>query len=234
MKTIHKKPLFDIFSRKNTIIKEDALKQKIIADYREKNSLVPANLKKLNLEIEFKELKVADFLVGNVAIERKTVNDFISSMINRRLLNQLEELQQYPKKLLIIEGIDEQELYSDENITGMNPNSVRGFLLSILLKHNVPIIFTKNAEDTAKFISVIANKKETSISLNAKKKSMNKKEQAKFILEGFPGIGPKSAKKLLEKFKTLKNIFNASEEDLKKILGIKGQTLKSLVEEHHE
>ena len=140
----------------------------IIIDYREKNSLVPGELIKLGFKISFENLKVADYIVKNIAIERKTVNDFISSMKNRRLLKQLQELQQYEKKLLIIEGIDEQDLYPDSNPkgifldkeeSGMNPNSVRGFLLSILLSHNIPIIFTKNYEDTAKFISLIAKKK---------------------------------------------------------------------------
>ena len=56
----------------------------------------------LGIGIDFQTLKVADYLVKGVAIERKTVSDFISSMINKRLLRQLEELQQYPKKILII------------------------------------------------------------------------------------------------------------------------------------
>ena len=71
-------------------------------------------------------------------------------MINRRLPKQLKELGQYKERLLIVEGIDEQELYTDsEDRIGMHPNSIRGFLLSILLKYKVPIIFTKNYEDTA-------------------------------------------------------------------------------------
>ena len=84
----------NIFSRKHPVIKEPPkIVGKIIADYREKNSLVPANLIKLGFEVEFRELKVADFIVKDTAIERKTVKDFISSMINKRLLKQLEEIQ---------------------------------------------------------------------------------------------------------------------------------------------
>jgi len=66
---------------------------KIIIDYREKNSLVPANLKKQGIDIEFKELKVADYIVKNIVIERKTISDFISSMLNGRMVKQLEEMQ---------------------------------------------------------------------------------------------------------------------------------------------
>ena len=224
----------DIFSRKNKKIKEEPkIIGEIIADYREKNSLVPANLIKLGFEIKFQELKVGDFIVKDTIIERKTISDFISSMINRRLIKQLEELQQYPLRLLIIEGLEEKELYSDsQENSGINPNAIRGFLLSILLKYQTPIIYTKNSEDTARFISVLYKKKSGGeISLNATKKSLSKKERIQFILESFPGVGPKTSKKLLSHFKNLKNIFNSKKEDLKKILGKKTDLFMQLLEE---
>ena len=226
------KPLFDIFSkskRKKEETKKE--KQKIIIDYREKNSLVASELTNLGFEIEFKELKVADYIVKDIAIERKTVSDFISSMINHRLVKQLDELQQYENKLLIIEGIEEQEIYTEDN-EGVHANSIRGFLVSILLKHKTPIIFTKNYQDTAKFIWVLARRKEKEMPLNVTKKSLNKKERLQFILEGFPGIGPKTARKLLEKFKTLKNISNASIEELTEVIGKKADIFKLFEEQY--
>jgi len=254
------KPFLSIFPQKTKIIKDNKKpKQKILVDYREKNCLVPSNLKKLGFEIKLQELKVADYLVNGVAVERKTISDFISSMKNKRLLNQLDELQQYLLKLLIIEGFEEQELYNDEDIqfqseaikettvqqqkgkskktarlflNGIHPNSIRGFLLSISLKHKIPIIFTKNEKDTARFLSVIAKKKPTETPLNVKKKTLNKKERLQYILEGFPGIGPKAAKKLLKEFKSIKKIINTSQEDLKKIIGKKAEIF-NLVEDKY-
>ncbi|MCH8945922.1 MAG: hypothetical protein IIA85_03295 [Nanoarchaeota archaeon] len=226
------KQIFDIFSIIKIKTKEKK-QEKILIDYREKNSLVASELVNLNLKIEFKELKVGDYIVKDVAIERKTVNDFISSIKNKRLINQLEELQQYKNKLLIIEGLDEQELYTDsEDRIGMHPNAVRGFLLSILLKYKVPIIFTKNYKDTAKFILILSKKKEKEMSLNITKKSLDKKERKQFILEGFPGIGPKTAKKLLKKFKTIKNIFNSSQEELREVIGKKSEIFKIINEKY--
>ena len=226
------KQILDIFSRKKLKTKK-LDKQKIIIDYREKNSLVVSELAKFGFEIEFKELKVSDYIVNDVAIERKTVSDFISSMKNKRLVKQLEEMQQYKNKLLIIEGIEEQELYTDsEDRIGMHPNAIRGFLLSILLKHKVPIIFTKNYEDTAKFILILSKRSSKEMSLNVAKKTLNKKEQMQFIIEGFPGIGPKTAKKLLKKFKTIKNIIDASQEELKEIIGKKSEVFR-IVEENY-
>ena len=224
-------PFLNIFSKSKQQIKpEIGEKLKITADNREKNSLVISELISLGIEVEMKNLPVADFLVKNVAIERKTISDFLSSMLNKRLSRQLEQLQQYPSKLLIIEGIEEQELYNETN--GINPNAIRGFLLSILLKHKVPIIFSKNYEDTAKFLMLLAKKQETEAGIRARKKSLNKKEQLQYILEGFPGIGPKTAKKLLKKYRTIKNIINADAEELKKDIGIKAGIFK-LVEEDY-
>jgi len=232
MKTLNSKPIFDIFSKPKKNLSSEKEIPKIIIDYREKNSLLPSELKSLGLDIEFKELKVADYLVKNVAIERKTVSDFLSSMKNKRLIRQIEELQQYQNKLIIIEGIEEQDIYNDKILEGIHPNAIRGFLLSILLKHKIPILFTKDYQDSAKFIERIARKKENELSINATKKSRNKKEQMQFILEGFPGIGPKTAKKLLKEFKSLKNIFNATQEELKTSIG-KKSVIFSLIKEDY-
>ena len=225
------KPIFDIFSKRKTKIPE---KPKIEIDYREKSSLVISELISLGIDIEIKELKVADYIVAGVAIERKTVSDFINSMKSGRLAKQLEELQQFESKLIIVEGIEEQELYteSEENI-GMHPNSVRGFLLSILLNYKIPIIFTKNYEDTAKFISVLSKKKPRETPLNVSKKFLSGSEQTQYVLESFPGIGPKTARKLLKRFGTIKNVINAPEEELKKELGKKAENFLRIIEQKY-
>jgi len=225
--------LLDIFSPKSIGKIKEKERQKIIVDYREKNSFVASELINLGLNIEFKELKIADYIVKNVAIERKTVSDFISSIKNKRMISQLEGLQKYKNKLLIIEGIEEQELYTDsKERIGMHPNAIRGFLLSVLLKYKVPIIFTKDCEDTAKFILILSKKQGKELSLNVSKKGLSKKERMQFILESFQNIGPKTAKKLLKKFKTIKNIINASENELKDTIGKKSKVFK-IVEEKY-
>lgn len=226
------KPLEDIFSSlKIEKLQLEQEKPKIIADKREKNSLVISELISLGMNVEMQFLPVADFLINNIAIERKTISDFLGSMLNKRLLFQLEQMKQYENKLLIIEGIDEQEIYNDDNKEGINPNAIRGFLLSILLKHKIPIVYTKDYEDTAKFLSILAKKKEKEEeSLRAKKKSFNRKEQLQYILEGFPGIGPKNAKKLLKQFSSIKAIINANEDELKPLLKKKTASFLSLLE----
>ncbi len=234
MKILNSKPIHDIFTkrevRKTQIKNSEKPLEKIIIDYREKNSTVPLELIKLNLETEVRELKVGDYIVKDIVIERKTIQDFLNSMTNNHLINQIEELKQFENKLLIIEGFEERNLYSEELDNGINPNAIRGFILSILLKHKIPIAYTKSPSDTAKFISVLSKKRDREIPLNGKKKTLNKKEQLQFIIESFPNIGPKTSKKLLERFGSIQNIILAPTEELEKILGKNANYIRQIIE----
>jgi ERCC4-type nuclease len=223
MKTIYQRPILEIFSK--TKHKKAVEKTTIIVDHRENKSSVPDELKRLDLNVEFKELKVGDYQVRNTIVERKTRSDFLSSMVNKRLLRQIQDLEKLNKKLLIIEG---QEDFSDVN-DGINPNAVRGFLLSIALKNKIPILFSKNQKETAKLLQLIANKKEREMSLNPTRSNLGPKEQLQFIVEAFPGIGPKTSRKLLEELGTIQNIINAPEEKLREILGKKSETFLELI-----
>jgi Fanconi anemia group M protein len=191
------------------------LKIPIIADTREKRSLVIAHLvnKKANVKID--HLEIADYLVGEYGIERKTFSDFLGSMINKRLMEQLKEIKKYPKCFLILENFYYN--YSDFNI---HENAIKGMIISVMADFNVPIIYTENEEDTAKFLILLARKQEKEkreIGIRPEKTAKKLSEQKQFILEGFPGIGPTLSKKLLQEFPNLKEIFNASKEELRQI-----------------
>jgi Fanconi anemia group M protein len=209
---------------------------KITVDRHEKNSLVVAELIDNRAEIELKVLPIADYIVGDVAIERKSISDFISSMLNKRLVRQIEGLKQYPNRMLIIEGIEERQLYTENSSTGLHANAVRGMLLSIMLDSKTPVLFTHDYKDTARFLMVLAKRLENKykdVSFRVKRKSFNVAEQQRMILEGFLGIGPKSAKKLLKHFGTVRAVISASEEELKKIIGKKGEAVFKIINLHY-
>ena len=213
----------NIFSNKKQI--ESKTKFRIIADNHEKNSLVPAYLAEQGAEVEFKNLPVADYLIGETAVERKTASDFISSMINKRLSQQLQEIKQYKSYFLIIEGNPLEQDFE-------NKNALRGFLLSILNFYRVPILYSKDEKETAIYLSLLAKKQEKESSLRPSKIIHSKKEQMQYILEGFENIGPTTAKKLLKKFKSLSKIFQAPKEELEKEIGKKAESFNLLEEEY--
>ncbi len=54
------------------------------------------------------------------------------------------------------------------------------------------------------------------------------KEQQLFIVESLPNVGPVTARKLLEKFKSVGDVFSASADDLKKVEGIGDKIAKNI------
>lgn len=188
----------------------------IIVDKREKNSMVISELVKRKIPIEIKQLPIGDYVIGDTIIERKTKSDFISSIINKRLIEQLNNMKQFEKRLLIIED----DSHCGERKINIHPNAVRGMILSVAVDFATPMIFTNGFEETVDFLEVLnkrydQGKKEFSLKMKRKARSM--KEQQQFILESFPGIGPSLAKQILKENKTIKSIANFKEEDFKNI-----------------
>lgn len=221
--------LHNIFGRKSSKKKEPKT-QLIIADIHEKNSLVISELhKSTQVRLEVKSLKIADYLINDIAIERKTVQDLISSMINKRLIQQLTQIQKYKKSLLIIEGDLDEVLNEESNMS----KAIRGLLVSISTNYPTSIIRTQNYKDTSKYLITLAKqqlkpKSETTLHSRIPK---TKQAQKQYILEAFPNIGPTTAKKLLEKFKTIRDTINASEEDLEPILRKRAKEFKGILED---
>lgn len=218
---------------------------KIIIDHREKTSKIPKELIKNKIGFEVKQLAIADFIIQgkdpegktqNIGIERKTQQDFINSIIDKRIINQLIVLKEnFDFPLLIIEG--SENLYKIRNF---HPNAIRGMLTSIAVDYQIPIIYTKNHRDTAAMLIVIAKRLEKPkrlIGLLKKRKPLTTKEQQELIIESLPGIGPTLAKNLLAKFKNVKKIINAKEEKLQKVDKIgpkKAKEIKKVLEEIYE
>lgn len=201
-------PIANIFDKKP---EQPENKTPIIIDTREKQSLVAAHLLQKRANIKFEKLEIADYLINQIAVERKTYSDFISSIINKRLFTQLGEIKKYPRYFIIIEGKE-----TEHNLD----KPAKGMILSIITQYEIPILFTSNEEETADYLLLLAKKQDKpkqELGIRPSKTGLNTEEQKQFILEGFPGIGPTTAKQLLEKHKTLNKIFSLTEEELKQI-----------------
>ena len=191
----------------------------VYADSREGNSKVIRYLSQMEMDVRIQSMAVADYQVSDeVAIERKTAKDFVSSMIDKRLFKQARELsQEFKRPLMILEGDD---LYS-----GMvNPNAIRGTIASIALDFGISIIPTRDAQDTAAMIKRIAIREQSgekvNIQIRTDKKPVSLWEQQLFIIESLPNIGPVNAKNLLEHFGSVSKVINASENELMEVEGI--------------
>ena len=70
--------IFNKITGKKSKKQLNKLKPKIIADIHEKDSMILAELtESKEVELIIHSLKIGDYLIGNIIIERKTVSDFI-------------------------------------------------------------------------------------------------------------------------------------------------------------
>ena len=207
----------------------------IFVDSREQASTVTKTLFEKECKIIMKQLTVGDYVLSkDVCVERKTVEDFLASMIDGRLFTQLVDLREnYEKPLMIVEG-NMQELYTLRNI---HKNSIIGALTSIALDYNVPILNTKNSSETSDYLFVIAKReqigKDKEVAIRVGRKGLTINEQQRFVVEGLPLVGPQLARNLLLEFGSISGIVNAGEKELTNTEGlgkVKARKIKKLLD----
>jgi Fanconi anemia group M protein len=183
----------------------------IIVDHRENKLKALLDKKKENITYESKQLDIADIVItSEVAIERKEGFDFVSSIMDNRLFEQLLRLKEtYEYPILILEGLNDEVF---EN-TGMKISSIYGALSYVSYKLGISVIPTRNLEDTAIVIERIAYREQIKDGMpllsRRAPKEMSKKERRTFIIEGLMNIGPKKAATLIEKYKYPHQVFKA-------------------------
>jgi len=216
----------------------DESRIKIFADYREKGSGVIKELAEDNVIVNLEALSYADYIVSSrCGIEAKTVEDFVDSIIDGRLLEQIKNLKNnFERPIIVIEGT--QDIYGVRNV---HHNSILGMMATIAVSYGIPIIQTRNFKETAALLQIIAKREQEEtgkdFNLHADRKPATLKEQQEYVVSSLPGINLTLAKPLLKKFKTIKNIVNATDKELQEVEKIgpsKSKQIKDVVEKEYK
>ncbi len=192
----------------------------IIVDHREYRSTIARLLSNKSLQIIPKQLDVGDYIVSSrIGVERKTIDDFLQSLISGKLFDQLYRLRgAYPRPILILEGTG---LFIKRKV---NPHAILGSLISICVDFGIPILTTEKPEETADLLFVMAKREQQQeqkpVVLRGEKPSMNLSERQRFVVEGLPFISSIIAKRLLHHFGSINGLVNASEKELQEVFGV--------------
>jgi len=78
----------------------------MIIDEREKKSGIPDLLRAVGVNIELTNLTIGDYIVApETVVERKSIQDFISSVFDGRLFDQCSRLKEhYEHPVILMEG----------------------------------------------------------------------------------------------------------------------------------
>lgn len=189
----------------------------IYADSREDAALISL-IERAGCIVKTKLLDVGDYIVSDRAVvERKTRMDFESSLIDGRLFDQASRISSaYERVVYIIEG----KSFANR----INRNALMAAISSLILNNGISVFFTRNMNATAELIAALAKKEQVkskrTILIKKPVKTSNINRQLLYVVSALPGIGDLTAEKLLLHFRTLSNLFSATEQEIASVKGI--------------
>ena len=229
----------------------------ITIDHREGNSTLPAMLKLHGHEISLENLTVGDIRISDrIIIERKSARDLIDSLIDGRLMQQARRLHDAaPRPLLIVESNETQRVHPNAVHGAMawitldlglpvimtgSPEQTAKFVsvvakrearfLDLLMIHarKKPIDAEKASitAASAEIMSIIKGESEEGVL--AKRWDKEVMSQRIRILAELPGIGIKTANRIMETARDIMGLCVMSEDELTRIEGVSSIQAKDL------
>jgi ERCC4-related helicase/ERCC4-type nuclease len=208
----------------DTVVAPDADETvEIVADQRELDASVARNLSTRDgITTRLETLAVGDYVLSDrVVIERKTVEDFLSTLVggDRSLFEQVRNAaRNYSRPVVIIEG---DGLYERRNV---HPNAIRGALASLAIDYGASILQTRDETETTDLLEIIARREQEesdrAVSVHDEKSAKTLTEQQEYVVSSVAEIGPVTARALLEHFGSVETVMAASKDDLMEVSGI--------------
>lgn len=199
----------------------------LFVDHREFRSKVPEHLKEMGLKFEIKKnQEVGDYVIANndvaIGTERKSAIDYLRSLADGRLNNQLYQLStHFDYSIMAIEG----DLLMAAEETDLHINALFSSLAGTLLRRSpdgrqgvLSIVPTMSQMGTAKLVYYLHKKITSDHGLvrlpHLMKIKVNENERATSMLSCCPKVGDIRSRDILKDQKNLQNVANSSIKEL--------------------
>ena len=213
---------------------------KLLVDHRERSVL--KLVEDICEDVVVIQLPIGDYLLTSgseaIIIERKTINDLLTSIRSNRLWDQLLRMMKTEKvvgyslkrRILLIHGNFNKYFESidydtdDDLITSWS--QLMGAYMEILYVYNTPIIHVESDIAFKAFMRILLKRESAGKNdklpsakwyMKPAKADLPLKNRKKYILSALPYIGNQLASNLLDHFSTISDIACAQVEDLKKV-----------------
>jgi DNA excision repair protein ERCC-4 len=188
---------------------------RVVADERERASGVPEELAKLNVRVYFSKLPVADYVLNpEIAVERKSVRDLVSSVYDSRLFYQAAKISaSFAKPFLLVEG-------DSKEVEGLvrNIKSYYGAIANVSLAYGLRVLYTANPTETAVAIAELLRharaKPLSKMPAEIPPRAKDVPQQQLYFVSSLPGVGRRLAERLLSKYGTPRRIINLTTGEL--------------------
>lgn len=201
----------------------------VVVDDRESDAGVLRALAAMEgVHVVKSRLPLGDYLVDDkLLFERKTLHDLVASIMDGRLFRQCLRLAASKRRgIVILEGTS-----ADAAARGMSREAIQGALISISVIMGIPLLRSRNAEESARLMIYTARQVNATVSGAIARNGVRPKgkRRSQFeILQALPGVGPVRAKRLLENFGTVEGVMNAEAGELAQLPGMGLVTAKAI------
>tara|TARA_R100000988_G_C4000022_1_gene168405 strand:+ start:1128 stop:1820 length:693 start_codon:yes stop_codon:yes gene_type:complete len=207
----------------------------------ELSELVEKYCQDMNIPYEKEWLDIGDYTFADVCFEAKSTFDFLSSVINKRLWNQLDNMDaKFVNNIVIVYGSFndalENHLHYVNNKAGqarMLRNKFDGAFGKIILDTDANIIWVSSARQAARLIAVVCKMHPIDREIHTPsiiRKRIATTDLRVDVLCTIKGISPKKAKLLIERFGSIMEIGEASIEEICELDGFGKVIAKRLID----
>lgn len=173
-------------------------------------------------EVECRRLAAGDLVVGEVGVERKTLSDYVRTLIGRSspdLYDQVRRLvEAYEHPYLLLEA----ELPADGD-EGVPAAAVRGSVASITARFDAPVVPCSDLERLVDLTIRLGRKhveEPSRPALPAGAVTALDVPTTKRIYGCIDGVGPETADRLYDAYPTVAAVLDASREELTTVDGV--------------
>ena len=214
----------------------------IIIDSREDSQLSRTLIDladKSKIETEKKWLEIGDYIIGDCCIEAKSSADFLASVRNKRIFNQLDNMDRtYNKNIILIYGslddaLDYLHRTSYNSMTWRNKlkKMYVGALASIALHTDVKPVWVDNYRTAAHIMIAITKHIDKELIIHKELPKKVKTDDVRVdVLSEIKGVSVEKAKALLKSFGSIAEISMADNKDIIKLDGIGNITAQSILD----
>lgn len=194
--------------------------------------------KREKIEYEKIWLEIGDYVIGDCCIEAKSSADFLASVRNNRIFNQLDNMDRtYNKNIILIYG-DLDYAVSYLHRTQYNTMSWRnklkkifiGALTSIALHTDVKPVWVDNYRTAAHIIAATTEHIDKELIIHKELPKKVKTDDVRVdVLSEIKGVSVAKAKALLESFGSIAEISMTDNKDIIKLEGVGNKTADNIL-----
>lgn len=215
-------------------INKIAVQHKVIVDLREFRSELPSLIHHRGIDIEPVTLEVGDYvLTPDMCVERKSLSDLIGSLNSGRLYNQVQSMNRYYKKPILLIEFDQNKPFSlqgkyylSNEVSSQNVSSK--LILLTLHFPQLRILWCHSPYATAEMFEILKHGKEqpqvdqvvkvTDKYSSSESSSDKYNAAAQDFLSRMPGINSKNIHLIMNKIKNIAELVSLTLEQLTQIL----------------